>query len=117
MQIQILKPAKNGKHYPDYDQMIANSHDEDERNYLIETKEMHEKWKAKGFDDGFAFGIVYTRKMACGHYELFQHPIYRQHNAEPTEDDILESLQSLIEEIRETKKDRMKCTRCICGFQ
>lgn len=117
MQIQILKPAKNGKHYPDYDQMIANSRDKGERNYLIETKEMHEKWKAKGFDDGFAFGIVYTRKMACGHYELFQHPIYRQHDAEPTEDDILESLQSLIEEIRETKKDRMKCTRCICNFR
>lgn len=117
MQIQILKPKKNGQHYPDYDQMIANARDEDERNYLIETKEMHEKWKAKGFDDGFAFGIVYTRKMACGHYEIFQHPIYEEYGDEPTEDDILRSLQDLIKEIRMTKREHMKCTRCICNFQ
>ena len=117
MQIQILKPGKDGKHYPNYDEMIKNATDNDERDYLIEVKERHEKWKANGFEDGFNFGIVYTTKMACGHYELFQHPIYRHYGKEPDDSNIIESIEDVINIIHLTKAEGMKCTRCICGFR
>lgn len=117
MQIQILKPDENGKHFPDYDQMIANARDEDERNYLIGIKKRNAEWAAKGYpDEGFAFGIIYTSKMACGHYEIFQHPIYCKWGDDPTDNDILESIADVVATIKETKKDHMKCTRCICNF-
>lgn len=94
MQIQILQPTQNGKYYPDYDEMIKNACDEDERTYLEEVKARHIKWKEKGFDDGFAFGLIYTSKMACGHYEIFQHPIIRDFGNEPSETDVIKNLLS-----------------------
>ena len=115
MQIQILKPAADGKHYPNYDELIKNARDDEERDYLIKTKKQHEEWKAKGYSsfDGFAFGLIYTAKMACGHYELFQHPIYREYGKEPTEDNIMESIEDVFQIVRSTRADHMECSKCI----
>ena len=117
MQIQILKPHRDGKCYPDYSLMIANAYDEDERNYLLEVKRRHEEWEQMGYKDfdGFAFGLIYTNRQACGHYEIFQHPIYRMHGKEPTESDIRKSIESVLE-IIEASKNR-KCTSCTCGWR
>ena len=121
MQIQILKPSANGKYYPNYDEMIRNSCDEDERKYLEDIKQRNAERKAKGYKhdliEGFAFGLIYTQKMACGHYEIFQHPIYRDFMKEPTEDDILDSLEHMICCIRQAKRDKMECTRCTCNLE
>lgn len=108
MQIQILKPDADGKYRPNYTELIRNATDEDEREYLRKVRE-HQ-------NDGFAFGIIYTAKQACGHYEIFQHPIYHEHGKEPTESDILNSLKDVIDSIEEQKSRGRKCTRCICGW-
>lgn len=117
MQIQILRPSSDGKHYVNYNELIRNARDDDERKYLEECRDREAEYAAKGCSDmsGFAFGIVYTAKMACGHYELFQHPIYRDFMREPTQDDILDSLQDVINTVRESSY--RKCTRCICNWR
>ena len=116
MQMQILKPHRDGKCYPDYNLMIANAYEEDERNYLLEVKRQHEEWEQKGVGfDGFPFGIVYTSRQACGHYELFQHPIYREYGKEPTEKNIRDSIKDVLDTIEHSKA--RKCTSCICGWR
>lgn len=118
MQIQIMKPNKEGKHFPNYDTMIEHARDNEERDYLISVKHRKEEWAAKGYpDEGFAFGIVYTSKMACGHYELLQHPIFREYGKEPTEENIMESVEDIFECVRIFKAEHRKCTRCICGWR
>ena len=107
MQIQILQPSQDGLHYPDYDELIRNASCEEERKCIIEAKESPVR-------SGFVFGLIYTAKMACGHYELFQHPVYRNYGEEPTEESTLESIDSMLTIIRQTKREGMKCTRCIC---
>ena len=119
MQIQILKPSVDGKHYANFDELIRNARDDEEREYLIDIKKREEEWKAKGYNgllSEFAFGLIYTTKMACGHYEIFQHPIYRDYGKEPTEEDVMESIEHMIRTVRETKRDHMKCTRCTCNW-
>lgn len=116
MQIQILKAAENGKYYPNYNELIKNARDEDERKYLKEVKARHIRYKKKGMEDGFAFGMIYTAKMACGHYEIFQHPIYRDYGKEPTEEDVMNSIKDMIDIVEESKARGKKCTRCICGW-
>lgn len=119
MQIQILKPSSNGRHYVNYNELIRNARDEDERKYLEECRDREDEYVAKGYDvfSGFAFGIVYTAKMACGHYELFQHPIYRDYGKEPTEENILDSIEDVLKTIRFNKKENRKCTSCICNWR
>jgi len=117
MQIQILMPSDNGQYYPNYDELIKNARDEDERKYLMEVRDRYKKWKSTGFDGGgFAFGIIYTQRMECGHYEMFQHPIFRDYGKEPTEDDVIKSIEDVLHTIKINKRDHRKCTRCICGW-
>lgn len=114
MQIQILKPRSNGKHYPNYDEFIRNARSSEERSYLVKAKRDAANRALMGDDVGFAFGLVYVAKMACGHYELLQHPILREYGDEPTETDIINSLEITIEIAK--KSANRKCTRCICNF-
>ena len=114
MQIQILKPRANGKHYPDYDEFIRNASCDEERKCLVESRKFAIDRALKGDEIGFNFGIVYVTKMGCGHYELFQHPIFREYGEEPTENDIIRSLQDMLEIVKETKNN--ECTKCTCHF-
>ena len=116
MQIQILKPSDDGQCYPDYDEFIKNARDEEEKAYLEEVKQRHLEREAEGYkNNGFAFEIIYVTKQACGHYELFQHPLWRNYGKEPTEETTIKSLESVLSIIKDDKRRQRKCTRCICN--
>ena len=112
MQIALIHESADGKHYPNWDELIRNASDEDEKEYLRHSKAVRERMG----DDGFAFGLLITARQECGHYELFQHPVYRKYNADPTENDIMQSVEDAIHIIRLQKAEHRKCTRCICGW-
>ena len=117
MQIVLLMPSEDGNYYINHDEMIRNARDEDERKYLQRVKKTQNEFKELGYPFAFAFGLVYTQRQSCGHYEIFQHPIYRDSTHDPTEDDILESIEDVIKIMRDNRKQGRKCTRCTCGWK
>ena len=93
---QIMNESQKTErgYLPNYDELIANSSCEEEAN----------KWKeVQSRNFTFAFRGVYATKQACGHWEIFQHPISD-----------VRTIEEMIE-FAESHADR-KCTRCICGW-
>ena len=91
-----------GAYVPNYDELIANAPNDEMKAKWIASKELHQKLGEKDARfGGFAFNSVYMIKMACGHYEVFQH-----HSRD--ESDLIEWIEMMQDENR-------KCTRCICG--
>lgn len=93
-----------GAYVPNYDELIANAPNEDMKAKWIASKELHARLGEKDARfGGFAFNSIYMMKMACGHYEVFQHQ-------SRDESDLVEWI-----ELMHTEKHYKKCTRCICG--
>ena len=95
-----------GAYIPNYDELVANAPNDEMKAKWIECKEFHAKIsKEDAKYDGFAFNGIYMMKMACGHYEIFQH-----HTRSESE---------LVDWIELMKSDKYykKCTRCICEFR
>ena len=95
-----------GSYIPKYDELIANAPNDEMKAKWIECKETLEKvGKENPKYDGFAFNSIYMMKMACGHYEIFQH-----HSR--SESDLIEWI-----ELMQSEKYYKKCTICICEFR
>ena len=91
-----------GAYIPNYDELIANAPNDEMKAKWIASKELHDEiGKKDARFSGFAFNSIYMMKMACGHYEIFQHMAR-------TESDLVEWIEMMQSENR-------KCTRCICG--
>ena len=91
-----------GSYVPNYDELVANAPNDEMKAKWIESKELHSRLAEKDEKfGGFAFNSIYMMKMACGHYEIFQH-----HSRSESE---------LIEWIEMMQDENKKCTRCICG--
>ena len=87
---------------PNYDELIANAPNDEMKAKWIASKELHQKLGEKNAKyQGFAFNSVYIIKMACGHYEVFQHSVREE--------------SELIEWIEMMQNENRRCTRCICG--
>ena len=87
----MTKKDKNGEYIPDYDILIRNANNEQERR----------AWeRAKEYDERFAYNMVRAVKFKCGHYEILQHPIRFSWEAK-------ETIKALEEYASETS-----CTRC-----
>ena len=89
-----------GRYVPDYDTLIKNATCEDERNAWQEAQKFTEEL---GLD--FTFELVTCMKQACGHWEVFQHPIGTAYT-------VKQALSSL-----ESESKNRRCTRCICHWE
>ena len=91
---------------PNYDELIANAPNDEMKAKWIESKELHERiGKEDAKHGGYAFNGIYMMKMACGHYEIFQHHVR-------DESELVDWI-----ELMHTEKYYKKCTRCICEFR
>lgn len=89
---------------PNYDELIANAPNDEMKANWIETKEILERvGKEDAKYRGFAYNGIYMMKMACGHYEVFQHHVR-------SESELVEWI-----ELMQVEQKNRKCTRCICG--
>jgi hypothetical protein len=86
-----------GRYFPDYQKLMDGAETQEEKDYIKKVSEY--PWNT------FVFNMVTIVKQACGHYEIFQHPMNAYHNLD-------ETLKLDIE----TAKTR-KCTHCICNFK
>ncbi len=104
-QIMTDENKNNADAYvPNYDELIANAPNDEMKAKWIECQELHEKWgKEDAKFGGFAFNGVYMMKMACGHYEIFQHHAR-------SESDLIDWIA-----LMQVEEKNRKCTRCICG--
>lgn len=93
-----------GSYIPNYDELIANAPNDEMKAKWIASKELHASIgeKEPRFE-GFAYNGIYMMKMACGHYEIFQHHVR-------DESELVEWIA-----LMHTDKYYKKCTRCICG--
>ena len=95
---------ESGVFVPNYDELIANAPNDEMKAKWIASKELHENLAEKDARfGGFAFNSIYMMKMACGHYEIFQH-------SAKNESDLIDWI-----ELMHSDKHYKKCTRCICG--
>lgn len=105
IQYQIMTDEQRnevGAYIPNYDELIANAPNDEMKTKWIASKELHQKLGEKDAKyEGFAFNSVYIMKMACGHYEVFQHSVREE--------------SELIEWIEMMQNENRRCTRCICG--
>lgn len=102
----VIMTEKNEYGYvPNYDELIREAPNDEMRKKWIDSKERHEEYLNSKFPQAssFAFNSIYMKKMACGHYEIFQHQAR-------DESDIIEWITLMNE-----KESHKKCTSCICG--
>lgn len=93
-----------GAYIPNYAELIANAPNAEMKTEWENCKKLHENiGKKEPRFSGFAFNGIYMMKMACGHYEIFQHPVR-------DESDLIEWIELMTVE----EKNR-KCTLCICS--
>lgn len=95
-----------GSYIPNYDELVANAPNDEMKAKWIECKETLARiGKEDAKYDGFAFNGIYMMKMACGHYEIFQHHAR-------SESDLVDWI-----ELMQSDKYYKKCTRCICDLK
>ena len=101
----MTEENKIGDNYvPSFDELIAEAPNDEMRANWERCQAKIEETKGKTFSfDGFAFNCVYMIKMACGHYEIFQHQVR-------DEEELFEWI-----EMMQSDKYYKKCTKCICG--
>lgn len=107
---QADRQAKEGRMFIDVDAKIAISHTREETEAW---EAQRERLKAIDFCAGWHVGIY---KQACGHWEILQSPLYKNHDGTPTViDGHIYTAEDADRELREDSAQR-KCTRCICRF-
>ena len=90
----MTKKDKYGEYIPDYDQLIRNANNDQERR----------AWeRAKSNNEHFAYNMVLAVKFKCGHYEILQHPVRFSWTAK-------EEIKAI-----EEHASRNDCTRCTIG--
>lgn len=95
---------EQGSYVPDYDELIQEAPNDEMRAVWIHSKELHENLSKNDLKlEGYAYNSIYMLKMACGHYEIFQHHVRDE-----------SELVEWITLMKEEEKNR-KCTSCICG--
>lgn len=87
--------GKDGRYYPNYEELIKNAESAEEINYIKKVKEL---------GVGFIFNMVYITRQQCGHYEIFQIPVNDY------------TLAGRIEDGKAWAAKR-NCTACICNWQ
>lgn len=94
MNFQIINNSNinDGKYYPNYDSLLLNAEDTEQKEYIQWCKENNLS---------FVYNMVYITRQNCGHYEIFQCP---QNEYYP--------LAEVLKRI-ETEEIRRKCTSCI----
>lgn len=92
-QVMTNEQMLDGKYYPDYDKLLQNATDVEEKNYIKDVQKRNFK---------FAYNMVYIAKQKCGHYEIFQTPCNEHY-----------PLSSNLAIAKESSTHRM-CTHCTC---
>lgn len=91
----------SGNYLPDFSKLKKNAFSEEEAAYIDSVKERRQTVSPKL--QGFAFCTIYVKKMACGHFELFQTAAH--------------SYTELLDWFHVVYSDsNRKCTRCICNW-
>ena len=74
-QYAIMTEKTEYGYVPNYDELVANAPNDEMKAKWIESKELHARMLKSDFPkaSAFAYNGIYMMKMACGHYEIFQH--------------------------------------------
>ena len=106
-QYAIMTEKTEYGYVPNYDELVANAPNDEMKAKWIESKEFHARMLKSDYPkaSAYAYNGIYMMKMACGHYEIFQHQAR-------DESDLVEWIALMHED-----KNYKKCTRCICEFR
>lgn len=97
-QYEIMDVKTENGFIPNFDDLIAESPNDEMKSKWMEAKAITEK------HGGFTFNGVYMLKMECGHYEVFQH-------SAKDESDLIDWIK-----LMQVEEKNRKCTMCICDL-
>jgi hypothetical protein len=94
---QYMVERADGRYLPDFEKLLENAHDDDEKDYILKTETFMAEHNLS-----FSFNLVNIVKQACGHYEIFQHPANAYHG--------LAEILTL-----DNEHASQRCTTCVCN--